>query len=115
MTVPGWRRVVLLCLLAFGLVGMHHFVADEHVDGPAVTVVAHSGQPAGHHDSGMAHDVLHLCLAVVLAGVLLGLWMLLRAALTPPLARRPAGRPRSRAPDRPSGRAALAGLCVLRL
>ena len=107
--------MVLLCLLAFGLVGMHHFVPAEHSDSPAVMVVAHSGQPVDHHDPGMAHDVLHLCLAVVLAGVLLGLWMLLRPALTPPLARRPAVRPRSRAPDRPSGRAVLAGLCVLRL
>lgn len=115
MTVVGWRRVVLLCLLAFGLVGMHHLVAAEHPGSSVVTVVAQSVQPAGHQDPGMMHDVLHLCLAVAFAGLLLGLWILLRAALTPPVARRPAGRPRSRAPDRPCGRAVLAGLCVLRL
>ncbi len=105
--------MVLLCLLAFGLVGMHHVAGIEHPHSPAVTVVAHAGQPHGDH--GVTHDAFHLCLAVLLAGVLLGLWMLLRAAPAPPLVRRPAGRPRSRAPDRPSGRAVLAGLCVLRL
>ncbi|MGI6873965.1 hypothetical protein [Amycolatopsis sp. 3B14] len=115
MTVTGWRRAVLLCLLAFGLVGMHHIAGADHPESTVVTVVAHAGQPDGDHGHGMTHDVLHLCLAVLLAGVLLGLWTLLRAVRNPPLPRRLAGRPRSRAPDRPSGRAVLAGLCVLRL
>ncbi|NIH86566.1 hypothetical protein [Amycolatopsis granulosa] len=115
MAVTGWRRVVLLCLLALGLVGMHHIAGAAAPESPAMSVPADAGHPVGHQDHGMRHDVLHLCLAVLLAGVVLGLGMLLRAIRTPPPSRRPAGCPRSRAPGRPSGRAMLDHTCVLRL
>jgi hypothetical protein len=82
-------RWLLLCVLAFGLVGMHHLGWMSHTSGTPVQVtsIVHGSMPhtpsmpdqqdatpghGTHHDTG---DLLHLCLAVLAAALMLaGLW-----------------------------------------
>jgi hypothetical protein len=81
-------RWLLLCTLAFGVVGMHHLASICHGDDHAeVTLVAmpsptttidpavpsddccggqFASMPAG------SHDLTHLCLAILAAGLVLG-------------------------------------------
>jgi len=115
----GARRVVLLCVLAFCVVAMHHVTSASGMPDTAETSV-HAA--SGDHDPGMPggpHDALHLCLAVLAAaGALLvavvaflvvahGGTSLCRLA-------RPRGSPRrGRPPDR-AGRSILTSLCVSR-
>jgi hypothetical protein len=84
-------RWLLLCVLAFGLVGMHHLGWMSHPCGASAEPMASVtpddvmppvslsiGQPdpsTGHRTHHGVDDLLHLCLAVLAAGlVLLGLW-----------------------------------------
>jgi hypothetical protein len=85
-------RWLLLCALAFGLVGMHHLGWMSHPCGaPAETMASMSdvtpgvtsnqtdvtpgGQAPGHGTHHGIDNLLHLCLAVLAAGlVLIGLW-----------------------------------------
>ncbi|MFI7679048.1 hypothetical protein [Actinophytocola sp. NPDC049390] len=87
-------RWLLLCVLAFGLIGMHHLGWMSHPCGtPAEPMSSTSvlmpddvmapaapsaGQPdpsAGHRTHHGVDDLLHLCLAVLVAALaLVGLW-----------------------------------------
>ena len=139
MTATWLRRtqqVILLCFLALCVAIMHHAGATSgmpdateaaavHVmsaDEPAPGMTVPATESGGHHPGmpGGAHDMLHLCLAVLGAvGALLLAWLLFlrpagsTAALTRPIC------PRGlRAPGRPPpqhGRTLLTSLCVLRL
>lgn len=121
------QQVVLLCLLALCVTAMHHVPASGDEPGSTVAMSVAASVPAisadmgtgEHHTPGGAHEMLHLCLAILTAiGALLLAWVL--------LARRPGagirtGRkcPRGspapeRPPDRP-GRTILNSLCVLRV
>jgi hypothetical protein len=80
-------RWLLLCALAFGLVGMHHLATTSHHDGEHTEVTAVAA-PAGErltptiteavfadgccdeHTTG-GHDLLHLCLVILAAGLVL--------------------------------------------
>lgn len=124
-------RWLLLCTLAFGLVGMHHLastshhggehveatVAAEHVT-PTITQAVTAADCCDDHGAGDGHDILHLCLVILAAGlvivVLLARWR--RSGPDASLLRQfsPASRqPPSRASPGPT--AVLASLGVLRL
>lgn len=111
------RRWLLLCVLAFALVGMHHMPMTTPCE-PQVAVASHAAeQPDSEpcHAPEGGHDLLHLCLMVLgfVAGVAL-IWLLLAAGgvvgtLTHRL--RTAGRWR---PPRFAGRSLLTAVCVSR-
>ncbi len=63
---------VLVCAIAFALVGMHH-IAQEPAPVAAVSVSSGNEAPQPHGE----HDVLHLCL-VVLAVLFVLAWLLER-------------------------------------
>lgn len=123
------QQVILLCLLALCVTAMHHVSAsgdEPHAMAttsvsagmPAVDVAMGSGEQHAPGPDG-AHDLLHLCLAILIAfGGLLLAWVLLaRRPETGIPARRkcPRGSPApERPPDRP-GRTVLNALCVLRV
>ncbi|WP_410641380.1 DUF6153 family protein [Amycolatopsis sp. lyj-346] len=120
------QQVILLCLLALGVTAMHHVSASGDAGaGPMAAVSASmpvmdtdlgSGE---HHGPDGAHDLLHLCLAVLTA---IGALLLACARLgwrpepaIPARRKCPRGSP---APERPpdrSGRTVLNSLCVLRV
>ncbi|ANN18919.1 hypothetical protein SD37_27055 [Amycolatopsis orientalis] len=84
---PAALRWLLLCVVALGLVGMHHVTAESgHGAGHGTAAVAMADPccqdvPA-HHDNG-DHSGLHLCLAVLAAAVLLIVtWLLVRNGRT---------------------------------
>jgi hypothetical protein len=120
---PRW---LLLCLLLLGVVSMHHFAPADAHDQPT-TAVSHTmaNAPASdpvHEPEGPApspaHDLLHLCLAVLGAIAGLVLTGLLLAKSWP--AQAPSLRPdrQVRRVDHPpplSGRSLLSSVCVLRL
>ncbi|GLZ27857.1 hypothetical protein Lesp02_00470 [Lentzea sp. NBRC 105346] len=117
-TVTQW---LLLCVLFLGVVGMHHVAMNGDMP-PGHGMVAAAHEPhVPEHDPAPppAHDMLHLCVAVLcaFASALLLTWLLLRSAR--PLADRwRSSSSRPRAPARPppiGGRALLGSLCVLRL
>ncbi|MFC0107349.1 hypothetical protein [Kibdelosporangium aridum] len=110
-TGPRW---VLLCLLLFGVIGMHHFLpADAQVHHTATVATTDMPQP---HPDEPSHDLLHLCMAVMCAfgGFLLVTMLLTKSvtALVPPLR---TWRHISRVDRPPSGRDLLSCVCVLRL
>ncbi|MBP2330697.1 hypothetical protein JOF56_011082 [Kibdelosporangium banguiense] len=119
-TGPRW---LLLCLLLFGVVSMHHFVTSEaHHQSSGMTMDAPASAPAQHEPEQPApspkHDLLHLCLAVMgaIAGLLL-LGLLLAMAIPVHV---PSLRPERRIqrvdrPPKSSGRDLLSSVCVLRL
>lgn len=121
------RQIILLCLLAFGVVAMHHVPAAGHTTTVplASTMSAEAAMPgmgAGHHapDPGGAHDMLHLCLAVLAAAAVFLLAWAGFARQRPAIARvrRPAAPRGSPGPARPPdrrGRLVLDALCVLRV
>src|ERR1043165_1014425 len=107
VTVARW---LLVFLLLFGVVGMHHVPPAAPGSSHMAEMPEHPGQPA--------HDLMHLCLAVLVAvgglvfvAVLLStLWT---SAATPPRTWRHIARV-----DRPpglGGRDLLSAVCVLRL
>ena len=124
-----WTRWALLCALAWGVVAMHHVgmaetspsmaghtvaVADRHVP-PMQAETPGSHVP---HDSGMNHDMFHLCLAVLCAVVAVALagWLLYAASSsTSPCAGWILGGTGSRAPPPRQGRDILTTFCVLRI
>lgn len=122
-TGPRW---LLLCLLLLGVVSMHHFVPaepDGHLTGMAASAMSEVSQPDPMHQPhepvpSPAHDLLHLCMAVLC--VIIGLILVgLLLAMTRPT-RAPSLRPQWRVSrvDRPpglSGRALLNSVCVLRV
>lgn len=125
---PRAPGCVLVCLLLLGLVLMHHAPAAEHHMGamgpPAATAAVTAGStcPAGTPDCpmpGQAHDMLHLCLAVIgtLAGVLLlGAFLgLVRGIFASPRLSGDVPLPRVDRPPGWPGRTVLTSLCVLRL
>ena len=67
-------------------------------------------------DTGMGHDLLHLCLAVLgaAAGLLLLAWLLLAICTDAPMAGLLLWVRRVRRPPGPAGRSLLTSLCVLR-
>ena len=116
-------RWLLLCVLFLGVVGMHHVTMSSDIAPPhgamSVTVNTPERQAPEEPEPHPAHDMLHLCVAVLFAVVSL---LLLTLALTQ-AARPPADELRTtsawpRAPDHPppiGGRALLSSVCVLRL
>ena len=122
-------RWLLLCALAFGLVGMHHLGWRSHPCGapaePMSTVsslmpddATQPGPSTGHRTHHGLDDLLHLCLAVLAAGlVFLGLWAhARRSARTPGDERLPLLAPWRQPPHPPPALASpLTSLGVLRL
>lgn len=111
------RKWLLLCVLAFALVGMHHIPAapcDPHV--AATSHAAEQPEPEQPcHTPESGHDLLHLCLMVLgfVAGIALA-WLLLAitgAAST--LAHHTRVMTRWR-PPKLAGRSLLTSVCVLR-
>jgi hypothetical protein len=121
--------MLLLCALALSVIGMHHVPLSPHV---TMSVEAHAApeatsrvvaampeatSPAVSSGTGMGHDLLHMCLAVLWAtgGFLFLAWLLIAVGAAAALA---AGlRPWSRRvwrPPRAAGRSLLALVCVLR-
>ncbi|MCX2946773.1 hypothetical protein [Lentzea sp. NEAU-D7] len=118
-TAAQW---VLLCLLVLGVIGMHHVNAGA--PGAQAGIAATAGAHGGHHapddpEPAPAHDMSHMCMAILCAVVsllLLG-WSLLRLS-RPPDDRAASAPAWPRAPARPpplGGRGVLTSLCVLRL
>lgn len=119
-TAAQWA---LLCLLFLGVVGMHHVNVDTEMTG-GHAVMSANAEPRSNHapdepEPAPAHDMLHLCMAILCAVVplLLLAWLLLRvmrpdensAAAAPAWPRTPAR------PPPLGGRGLLNSLCVLRL
>jgi hypothetical protein len=112
------RRLLFLCALVLGVVGMHHVALGTSHDVPCHEVHA-AATPAGSHAGSGGHDMLHPCLAVLhpAGGVLLLAWLLLTvgsafpapsADLRPPV-------PRVWRLRRPAGRSLLTSVCVSRI
>jgi hypothetical protein len=129
---PGVLRVLVVCALLVGVVLMHHTATDGGHEAtapdPRVStdhfVLAGSGGHDGHTDpateesGGMAHSVLHLCIAILASAALAVLgWLLVRRATRwwalwiPAVSHR--WLPTVRLP-RVSGSALVISLCVLR-
>lgn len=120
-TAAQWA---LLCLLVLGVIGMHHVNAGADVPGGHAGIAATTSSHGDHHapdapEPAPAHDMSHMCMAILCAVVsllLLG-WLLLR--LSRPSHDAAASTPAwPRAPARPpplAGRGLLNSLCLLRL
>ncbi|MGW3958519.1 DUF6153 family protein [Amycolatopsis sp. NPDC005003] len=120
------RQVLLLCALALCVVAMHHVSTAMNLQGTsampampaaqAAVVDAGSGEQHPGTPDG-AHDLLHLCLAVVSAVVALFLALAAFARSRPAAVAAPAsprGSPRPERPPDRRGRLILTSLCVLR-
>jgi hypothetical protein len=123
------QQVLLLCALALCVVAMHHVSMARHAEGASVMqampaaqaeLTAVVGAGSGEQHPGMpdgAHDLLHLCLAVVCAAVALFLALMALSRSRPAEAAAPASPRGSPYPGRPPdrrGRLILTSLCVLR-
>ncbi|MCG8925505.1 DUF6153 family protein [Lentzea sp. CC55] len=112
---------ILLCALFLGVVGMHHVNVSNDVPPThgTVSTSAHGAHHSGDPAPEPAHDMLHLCVAVItaVASLLLFAWPLLLTTKRLVPARLQATDTRPRAPERPprGGRDLLGSLCVLRL
>ncbi|WP_091671434.1 hypothetical protein [Amycolatopsis marina] len=119
-------RCVLLLVIAFGVLVMHHtpasaeghpaIAAHAGMETSALITGTHQGQGGGEHGS---HGFVHECLAVVaqVALALLAFALVLRLVRTAHVIA-PGSLHRARAPDRPAqagGRSILTSLCVLRV
>jgi hypothetical protein len=117
-TVTQW---LLLCVLSLGVVGMHHVaMGDDTLSGHSMASATSHHEPTPEEPApSPAHDMLHLCVAVLCAvgSMLLLAWLLLRVAHT--IADRMWSTSAwPRAPEHPppiGGRDLLSSLCVLRL
>lgn len=115
-TATRARRILLLCALALAVLGMHHVALPPHGTVHPAMASEHmtTAQPADDGETGMEHDLLHLCLVVLCAAAtfLLATWLPAATSTPGPGAlRRP---PVPRAP-KAAGRAILTAVCVLRL
>ncbi|CCH29946.1 hypothetical protein ABZ816_32245 [Actinosynnema sp. NPDC047251] len=99
---------VLVCAVAFALVGMHH-IAQEPAAPTAVVMSEGHELPQPHGD----HDILHLCLVVLAVLIALGMFLVRRVTMTEWPRPAPRRETTPRAPP-PSG-SLLDSLCVLRL
>ena len=123
------RQVMLLCALALCVVAMHHVSMTKNPANTAamdamptaqLELPTATGGGTGEHQPGMpdgAHDLLHLCMAVVGAAVALFLALLALSRSRPAELPAPASPRGSPAPGRPPdrrGRLILTSLCVLR-
>lgn len=117
--------MLLLFGLALSVIGMHHLPLSPHcaphapteVHAVSTTVVAAPEvQPDCDSGSGMAHDLVHLCLAVLYAaaGLLLLAWLLTAVGAGAPATRLPLRARRAWRPPGTAGRSLLTSLCVLR-
>ncbi|MBE8516137.1 hypothetical protein ILP97_01135 [Amycolatopsis sp. H6(2020)] len=123
------QQVMLLCALALCVVAMHHVSMTKNPENASVMHAMPTAQlelpmaadaDSGEHHPGMpdgAHNLLHLCMAVVGAAVALLLALLALSRSRPAELLAPAS-PRGspalgRPPDR-RGRLILTSLCVLR-
>ncbi|GGP74509.1 hypothetical protein [Saccharothrix coeruleofusca] len=118
-TAAQWA---LPCLLFLGMIGMHHVNVDIEMPAGHVAMTS-TTSPHGHAPDrpgpSPAHEVLHLCMAILGTAVsllLLG-WLLLRV-MRPDQSRVPIRPGLLRAPQRSpplGGRTLLDSSCVLRL
>ena len=119
-TAAQW---VLLCLLFLGVVGMHHVNLDADLPAGHAMMSAVADPHGGHAPEepapAPAHDMLHLCMAILCAVTSVLLLGLLLLRVVGSLRDWTAARATwPRAPDRPPlrcGRGMLNSLCVLRL
>ena len=114
--LTGLRRWLLLGVLAFALVGMHHVPMAPCE--PHVAVVSHGGEQADTqqcHTPGGGHDLLHLCLMVLgfVAGIALA-WLLLAVTGVPAALKRQVRAASRWRPPRLAGRSLLTSVCVSR-
>ncbi|WP_439659428.1 hypothetical protein ACSHWB_44815 [Lentzea sp. HUAS TT2] len=112
---------IMLCVLFLGLVGMHHIATNDDM-APArgsVSASAHDAPSSDRPAPQPAHEMSHMCVAVLCAVVsLLLLVGLLLLRTDRQIAERVPASAWPRAPDRPpprGGRDLLGSLCVLRL
>lgn len=125
-TASRARQILLLCALTLSVLGMHHVTLPPHETGhsamaeesmatPVMASMNPVAQPSADSGTGMAHDLLHLCLVVLCAAAvfLLTTWLLATVSTTraDPAHQRPPFPP---AP-RDAGRSLLASVCVMRL
>ncbi|WP_206793255.1 DUF6153 family protein [Amycolatopsis sp. MtRt-6] len=123
------QQVLLLCALALCVAAMHHVSMATSPEHGSVTHAMPASQAessavvdsgSGEHQPGMpdgAHDLRHLCMAVVGAVVALFLALLALSRSRPAEVLPPASPRGSPAPGRPPdrrGRLILTSLCVLR-
>jgi hypothetical protein len=123
------QQVLLLCALALCVVAMHHVSMARSPEGASVMHAMPTAQVeaaavvdtgSGEHHPGMpdgAHNLLHLCLAVVSAAVALFLALAALGRSRPVEVAVPASPRGSPYPERPPdrrGRLILTSLCVLR-
>jgi hypothetical protein len=117
------RQGLLLCALAFAVLGMHHVAfgqpgtaPEPHSGGTHAAVMATGTGPTQPSDDS-GHELMHLCLAVLSAAAgLLLTWLLVLRGIricSPARARPPLWRT-WRSPT-PAGRSLLASVCVLRI
>lgn len=116
LTGSRLRKWLLLCALAFALVGMHHIPTapcDSHA--AAVSHAAEQPEPEPCHTPESGHDLLHLCLMVLgfVAGITLAWLLLAITGAAGALARHTRAMPRWR-PPKLAGRSLLTSVCVLR-
>jgi len=130
MLTSAGRRVrqgLLLCALAFAVLGIHHVAFGQHgaahephSGGAHAAVMATSTGPTQPSDDSVpdtGHELMHLCLAVLsAAGGLLFTWLLvmLGTRTCSPGRVRPPLWHTWRSPT-PAGRSLLASVCVLRI
>lgn len=123
------QQVMLLCALALCVVAMHHVSMATSAESASVMhavptaqleLPTVAGADSGGHHPGMpdgAHNLLHLCMAVVGAVVALFLALVALRRLRPAEVLAPVSPRGSPAPGRPPdrrGRLILTSLCVLR-
>ncbi|WP_326568994.1 hypothetical protein VSH64_45830 [Amycolatopsis rhabdoformis] len=123
--LPAPARWLLLGVLAFGVLVMHHVPAPHGgamggmpMPVASVPLVASGGAIAGPVDETGGHAMLHLCLAVLLtaAGLLLAwAWLRRRREVVVPASVERGLAGFARAPPAPSGRELLTAACVLRI
>lgn len=113
---------ILLCVLFLGVVGMHHVNVTDDMS-PAhgsISVSEHGGPHPDEPAPEPAHEMLHLCVAVLsaVASLLLLAWLLSLSTRRSVPVRVRATDVWPRTPERPpprGGRDLLDSLCVLRL
>lgn len=111
-TAAQWA---LFCLLVLGVVGMHHVNVDADMPGGHTAVASANGEPSAPDEP--AHDMLHMCLAIlsVVASLALLGWLLVRLPRPSDSRATPAWPPAPARPPPICGRGLLNSLCVLRL